>query len=78
MHGYRIRRAGWGNRIYLSANYLLHPCLKFHLHTDGTVAFYDGWKPDVEDLLADDWEIIREGIIEDTASNVIYGKFVQS
>lgn len=48
-HGYRVRRPHWDEKVWLSKEAMMH----FSTY----LAFYD--------LLADDWEIITEGIVKD-------------
>lgn len=72
-HGYRIRRSSWDPGEYLYNDYwvahvIMVPRLK--KNPDGTSVwdkgqFHSDWRPEPDDLVADDWELILEGIIKD-------------
>ncbi len=66
VHGYRIRRPHWDERCYLYKEYndVVSQIVRV-LHPDPTPDTYkkSSWTPRLHDMLADDWEIITEGII---------------
>lgn len=65
MHGYRIRRASWDEGEYLYKDYwVAHVAMVPRGMTKGKRPFHSDWRPEPEDLLADDWELILEGVIE--------------
>lgn len=49
--GYRVRRPKWANKS-----------MHYSWISDGTLFFV---KLTIEDLLADDWEVITDGIVKD-------------
>lgn len=64
-HGYRVKRADWDSRIYLFMGYnggilqrdrCIHPAPTPDTYEDGD------WYPRIHDMVADDWELITEGI----------------
>lgn len=61
--GYRVRRASWASKAYVSpmGNWFGH-----HFLVPGANYYNDcGYQPRIDDLLADDWEIITDGIVKD-------------
>ena len=72
-HGYRIRRSSWEPGEYLYKDYwvahtVMVPSMK--RNSDGTFlhskrSFRTDWRVEPEDLLADDWELILDGIVSD-------------
>lgn len=71
-HGYRIRRAIWEKGEYLSKDYYVgHTMMVPSMirNSDGSFThnkrpWSTDWHPEPEDLMADDWELILEGVIE--------------
>lgn len=65
-HGYRVRRSVWDTKVYLYIGYnggVLQ--VDRHIHLDGTPDTYEpgDWYPRLHDMIADDWELITEGIV---------------
>ncbi len=63
-HGYRVRRSSWeqGGFIYDDRYFISHVSL-VNDGLDGKRPFESDWMPESEDLVADDWELITEGIV---------------
>ncbi len=67
-HGYRIKRADWDPRTYLFVEYNgVIRCKTRCLHPDPLPDTYENhdWYPRLHDMIADDWELILEGIVTD-------------
>ena len=67
-HGYRVKRADWDSRCYLFKEYNdVIRCKTRHLHPDPQPDTYENsdWYPRLHDMVADDWELILEGIVKD-------------
>ena len=64
-HGYRIRRASWQPKEVLvrAAGFIYH--CHFLKSSDGLHTVTNSWCPDLPDLIADDWELVLEGIATD-------------
>ena len=66
-HGYRVKRADWDSRTYLYVEYNgVIRCKTRVLHPDPSPDTYENadWCPRHHDMVADDWELILEGVIE--------------
>ena len=66
-HGYRIRRASWDELDYLYHDYYVG---RMTMVPNGGKSkkkhpFFHDWQPEPEDLVADDWELILDGIVND-------------
>lgn len=65
-HGYRIRRASWEQGGYLCDDYFVeHTSMVPDGMSQNKRPFQNTWMPEPEDLIADDWELILEGIVND-------------
>ncbi len=75
-HGYRIRRSSWEPGDYLYNDYwVAHVVMVPDMKKDangsfvwGKRPFHSDWRAEADDLTADDWELILDGIVSD------YGK----
>ena len=64
-HGYRIRRAKWepDRMIGKSSGFFWH-C--YYIKSDGRrLSVSCSWLPDIDDVVADDWELVLDGIATD-------------
>lgn len=66
-HGYRVRRVSWDEFEYIYKDYYVGHMV---MVPNGGKSkkkhpFYSDWHPEPNDLLADDWELILEGIVTD-------------
>ena len=61
-HGYRIRRSTWHSVEYLEIKD--SRINKYYVAPPGCsyIYGYAGWSVQSEDLIADDWELITEGV----------------
>jgi hypothetical protein len=66
-HGYRVKRSGWDSKIYLYIGYnggVLQVDRCIHPNSPDTYEPGD-WYPRLHDMVADDWEIVLDGIVDD-------------
>lgn len=65
-HGYHIRRASWTPKeVLVRASGFLYHCHFIKASEDRVCTITTSWTPDLPDLIADDWEIVLDGIAND-------------
>ncbi len=67
-HGYRVRRPDWDGECYLYPEYngrIGHKVRVLHPSPAPDTFDWDMWNPRIVDMVADDWEIITDGIVTD-------------
>lgn len=65
-HGYRIRRASWTPKeVLVRAQGFIYHCHFIKASETTKYTITTSWTPDLPDLIADDWEIVLDGIASD-------------
>ena len=65
-HGYRIRRASWTPKeVLVKADGFLYHCHFIKASENRVCTITTSWIPDMKDLIADDWELVLDGIATD-------------
>lgn len=64
-HGYRIRRASWPSTSLIGKSNGFF-WFVYYIKSEGrNLSVSTGWYPTMDDLVADDWELILNGIATD-------------
>lgn len=65
-HGYHIRRASWTPKeVLVRADGFLYHCHFIKASENRVCTITTSWTPALPDLIADDWELVLDGIATD-------------